>query len=78
MDLEKNLRTNVVDLESKKEAQTSKEKRLKRLQQLIDRGEYKVSSEEIAESLINKEEKSKTKDPLFTTLIQSEKNSKNK
>lgn len=51
MDVDKESPTKVVDLDDKR----LKEQRLKRLQNLIDQGEYSISASQIADALFNKE-----------------------
>lgn len=51
MDLEKDSQPKVVDLDEKR----IREERLKRLQKMIDAGEYKVSAQDVADSWLSKE-----------------------
>lgn len=54
MDVEKENRAKVVDLDDKR----AKEQRLKRLQDMIDQGDYKVSADQIADAFCEQESSS--------------------
>lgn len=71
MDLEKDSQPKVVDLDEKR----IREERLKRLQKMIDAGEYKVSAQDIADSWLSKENPLEEDQPSPPKL-RIEKNSK--
>lgn len=72
MDIEKDGQTKVISLDEKRQ----KEERLKKLQRLIDAGEYSLSAQQIAESLLRKEPLGPLTECKDLDSPQDEKNSK--